>query len=200
MQGKGSIDWEIQSQPACRDLFSLVGMLRTLRPGDNISVDLRKLLKVAVGEVRLYASLQQREQVVWTSKVRCQVKEFSILCLGRCKPLGSLNSLLSNAPQLSGANPFSLFTFLLALLSCSVVSNSVWPMDHSLPGSSVPGILQVRILEWVSVAFSRGSFQPRDRIQVSCIAGGFFTTWDTRKLENFINQTQMITFFRRNKW
>ena len=42
------------------------------------------------------------------------IKEFNILCMGRCKPMGSLNSLLSNAPQLSGANLVSLFTQLLA--------------------------------------------------------------------------------------
>ena len=49
------------------------------------------------------------------------------------------------------------------------------PLDYSLPGSSVHGILQDRILECVAVPFSRGSSQPRDRIQVSCVAGGFFT-------------------------
>ena len=43
----------------------------------------------------------------------------------------------------------------------------------SLPGSSIHGILQARILEWVAIPFSRGSFQPRDWTQVSCIAGGF---------------------------
>ena len=37
-------------------------------------------------------------------------------------------------------------------------------------------ILQARILEWVVVPFSRGSFQPRNQIEVSCIAGGFFTS------------------------
>ena len=41
---------------------------------------------------------------------------------------------------------------------------------------TVHGILQARILEWVAVPFSRGSFQPRDRNQVSCIASGFFTS------------------------
>ena len=40
----------------------------------------------------------------------------------------------------------------------------------------VHGILQARILEWVAFAFSRGSSQPRDRTQFSCIAGGFFTS------------------------
>ena len=49
------------------------------------------------------------------------------------------------------------------------------PVDCSLPGSSVHGILQARILEWVAMPFSRGSSQPRDRTQVSCMAGGFFT-------------------------
>ena len=44
-------------------------------------------------------------------------------------------------------------------------------MDSSLPGSSVHEILQARILEWVAMSFSRGSSQPRDRTQVSCIAG-----------------------------
>ena len=44
-------------------------------------------------------------------------------------------------------------------------------MDSSPPGSSVYGILQARILEWVAMPFSRGSSQPRDWTQVSCIAG-----------------------------
>ena len=47
--------------------------------------------------------------------------------------------------------------------------------DCSLTGSSVHGILQARLLEWVGIPFSRGSSQPRDRTQVSPIAGGFFT-------------------------
>ena len=44
------------------------------------------------------------------------------------------------------------------------------PKDCSPPGSSVHGISQARILEWVAVSFSRGSSQPGDRTQVSCIA------------------------------
>ena len=50
------------------------------------------------------------------------------------------------------------------------------PMDSSLPGSSVHGILQARILQWVSMSSSRGSFLSRDQTHVSCIASGFFTT------------------------
>ena len=52
-------------------------------------------------------------------------------------------------------------------------------MDCSPPGSSVHGILQARILEWVTIPFSRDSSQPRDQTHVSCIAGRFFTVWAT---------------------
>ena len=50
----------------------------------------------------------------------------------------------------------------------------------SLPGSSVHGILQVRILESVAIPFSRGFSHSRDQTQVCCIAGSFFTIWATR--------------------
>ena len=50
---------------------------------------------------------------------------------------------------------------------------------------TVCGILQARILEWVAFPFSRGSSQPRDRTQVSCIAGGFFTSRITREAQEY---------------
>ena len=49
------------------------------------------------------------------------------------------------------------------------------PMDCSLTGFSVQGILQARILEWVAIPFSRGTSKLRDRTLVSCLAGRFFT-------------------------
>ena len=55
------------------------------------------------------------------------------------------------------------------------------PMDYSLPGSSVHGILQARILGWVAIPFSREFSQPRDQTWVSHIAGRFFTVWATRE-------------------
>ena len=61
---------------------------------------------------------------------------------------------------------------VLIVQSCTTLCN---PMDCSLPGSSVHGILQTRILEWVDMPFSRESSHPRDQNQVSCIAGRFFT-------------------------
>ena len=54
------------------------------------------------------------------------------------------------------------------------------PTDHT-----VHGILQARILEKVAVPFSRRSSQPRDWTQVSCIAGGFFTSWVTREAQEY---------------
>ena len=52
------------------------------------------------------------------------------------------------------------------------------PMDYT-----ARGILQARILEWVVIPFSRRSSQPRDRTQVSHIAGGFFTSWASREAQ-----------------
>ena len=49
------------------------------------------------------------------------------------------------------------------------------PMDCSLPGSSIHGIFQARVREWVAIPFSKGFSRPRDRTQVSCIAGRLFT-------------------------
>ena len=49
------------------------------------------------------------------------------------------------------------------------------PPDCSPSGSSAHGILQARVLEWVAISFSRGSFRPRDGTSVSCIADKFFT-------------------------
>ena len=48
------------------------------------------------------------------------------------------------------------------------------PVDCSPPNSSIYGILQARILEWVAISFSMGSSRPRDQTQVSCIAGRCF--------------------------
>ena len=54
------------------------------------------------------------------------------------------------------------------------------PMDYA-----VHEILQARILDWVAFPFSRGSSQPRDGTQVSCIAGRFFTSWATREAQEY---------------
>ena len=67
------------------------------------------------------------------------------------------------------------------VVSHSVVSDTAtpWTIAHQAPLSM--GILQARILDYVAIPFSRGSSQPRDQTWVSCIAGGSFTVWATRK-------------------
>ena len=50
---------------------------------------------------------------------------------------------------------------------------------------TVHEILQAKILEWVAFPFSRGSSQPRDQTQVTCIAGGFLTSWATGEAQEY---------------
>ena len=57
------------------------------------------------------------------------------------------------------------------------------PLNWGLPGSSVHGIFQVRVLEWVAISFSRGSSWPREQTRVSYIVGNCFTIWATREVE-----------------
>ena len=64
--------------------------------------------------------------------------------------------------------------------ACSVVSDCD-PMDYSPPGSSVYGILQARILEWVAICFSRGSSQHRDQMRISCV--GRYVLYDCASRE-----------------
>ena len=88
--------------------------------------------------------------------------------------------MLRSSPTATPSLPacFSSCTQGLVMQSCPTLCS---PMDGSPPGSSVHGILQARILEWVVMPSSRGSFQPRDWTCVSCIAGGFFTIWASRE-------------------
>ena len=72
---------------------------------------------------------------------------------------------------------------------------TLWdPMDCSLPGSSLHGILQARVLEWVTISFSRGSSWPRDRTLVSCIPGKHFNLWATREVKEYGTSIHICTF------
>ena len=78
----------------------------------------------------------------------------------------------------------------LIIQPCPTLCN---PMDYSLPGSSVHGILQARILEWVAISSSRGFSWPRDQTSVSsvsCIAGWFFTCWAIARGQNVLIENQ----------
>ena len=134
----------------------------------------------------------------------CQLKVSSVnnlYCLWRVQPLlpsTSLNQFMKHllGPKLSSDASLNFIAWAFEG-SGGVTSFGRWkkesevaqscltlchPMDCSLPGFSVHGIFQARVLEWVGISFSRGSSQPRDWTwvsYVSCIAGGFFTTSTT---------------------
>ena len=83
----------------------------------------------------------------------------------------------------SSQHPITLYSHMFITICsdaqlCPTLCN---PTDYSPPGSSVHGILQARILDWVAISFSRGSSLPRDQTWVSCIASGFFTNQATRE-------------------
>ena len=101
---------------------------------------------------------QEADQVVWYSHLFQNFSQFIVM--HTLKGFGIVNKAE------------------MSLQLCPVICN---PMDCSPPGSSVHGILQARILEWVAISFSKGSSQPRDRTQVSCTAGRFFTICATRE-------------------
>ena len=96
-----------------------------------------------------------------------------------------LESLVGGQEKNPGeeAYPMCVHVCVLVTQSCLTLCDS---MDCSLPGSSVHGIFQARILEWVAISFSRGSSRPRDQTQVFCIAGRFFTIRTTREAHSLL--------------
>ena len=66
------------------------------------------------------------------------------------------------------------------------------PMDCSLPGSFIHEILQARILECIAISLSRGSSQPRDLTQVSCVAGRFFTVLKDKLVRKLSSEELML--------
>ena len=91
-----------------------------------------------------------------------------------------IKNLRSGSGLFTGTDPMWLLSaswmvcVSLVAQACPTLCN---PMDCSLPGSSVHGVFQARILEWVAIFSSRGSSLSRDQTCVSCFAGGFFTPW-----------------------
>ena len=96
----------------------------------------------------------------------------STLLLGLCLSFWDINCTDIGVGQLCG----------LSLCVCQSFSCVQLLQPRGLYPTRLPvhGILQARILEWVAVFFSRGSSRPRNRTQVSCIAGKLFTIWATR--------------------
>ena len=96
---------------------------------------------------------------------------------------------MANSPLYKMNIPHLLYPFIcwwiFRWLPCLEVAQSCPalcdPVDCNLPDSSIHGILQARILEWVAISFSRGSSQPRDWTRVSRLAGRCFNLWATRE-------------------
>ena len=91
--------------------------------------------------------------------------------------------ILDNAPAYPELSKFNITEGIKMVKVKVKVTQSclnLWP--HALQSH---GILQARILKWVAFSFSRGYSQPRDWTQVSCIAGGIFTSWATREDQEY---------------
>ena len=113
-----------------------------------------------------------------------------------------LSSILFLCPWLlAQLLDISYYISLKVLVKVSVVQSCLTlcgPMVCSLPDSSVHGILQARILEWVAIPFSRGSSWPRDQTQVSCIADRFFARYLSHQRSSYILLTLVISTL--TKW
>ena len=108
-----------------------------------------------------------------SSKPRDETHISNVSCIGRaCSlPLAPPGKSLLNS------------SIVLLPQSCL---NLCDPIDCSPPGSSVHGILQARILEWIAILFFRGSSWPRDRTQISLTVGRRFTIWATREVQGWL--------------
>ena len=97
-----------------------------------------------------------------------------------------------NHHQRLGTHYMSIPPFVICCCCFLLLLSLVWlcetPMDCI--DSSVCGISQQEILEWVAISFSRGSSQPRDWTHVFCLAGRFFTTKPPRKPNKWINKSR----------
>ena len=119
------------------------------------------------------------------------LSEFSTVYCGPHSPLERV-SFNSNPKERQWQRMFKL------LHNCTYLTHSEWvseiaqscptpcdPMDYSLSGSSIHGIFQARVLEWIAISFSRGSSWPRNWTQVSRIVGRRFTVWATREIQEY---------------
>ena len=131
-----------------------------------------------------------------------------------CHEVMGLDAMILVLWMLTFKQTFSLssFTFIKRLFSsssCSAIRKKEKkesevaqscptlcdPMDCTLPGSSIHGIFQARILEWIAISFPRRSSQPRGWTQASCIVGRYFTVWGTREVF-LVNKAEVNVFLK----
>ena len=145
----------------CCLLLLLPSIFPSIRVFSNewaLSIRWSKYWRVSISPSNEYSGL-----------VSFRVGWFDLLAVHR-----TLMSLLQhhNSKALVAPKQQVVVVLVYSLKSCLTLCD---PVDCSPPGSSVHGISQSRILQWVATSFCRVSFRPRDWICISCIAGGFFT-------------------------
>ena len=100
------------------------------------------------------------------------------------------NSDLRPHPFLVMVTQFTCVCVCVCVWACSLscVQHFCDPMDDSSPVSSVHGISQAKILEWVAISYSRESSQPRNQTHISCLAGRFYYHWATKNGDTLYSQ------------
>ena len=109
--------------------------------------------------------------------------------------LGELSFLICKMGKLCRIISKISSGFTVYRVSHSVMSSFYEPMDHNPSGSSLHGILQARILEWVTISFSRISSRLRDRTRVFCIGRQILNHWATRGLPEKLWLLKTLTPF-----
>ena len=143
---------------------------------------------VSASESVLPMNTQDWSPSAWTGWISLQSKGLSRVFSNTtvqkhqffCAQLSSPSNSHINTRPLE--KPSNVMNEMKSAQSCPTLCD---PTDCSLLGSSLHGILQARILEWIAISFSRGSSQLRDRTQVSCTAGTHFNLWATREILPF---------------
>ena len=118
-------------------------------------------------------------RLIWSAALFKSIASFLIFCLNNLSDVE--NRVLKSPVGFQSPMGYCCLYFFFPLLiaqSCLTLGD---PMNCSLPGSSVHGILQERILEWVAVPFCRRSSWPTDWSQASCTVGRLFNIWATRE-------------------
>ena len=117
----------------------------------------------------LVAAVQWREPVICIICITCIICIACIMCIAYITCIICITYM------------YYMYC-MYALFVIAVGSQSrVWLSAHELPGSSVCGISQARILEWVSISFRKGSSRPRDWTHFSCTGRQPLCYWATRK-------------------
>ena len=145
-----------------------------------------------------YEESAYNQKHVWRIRRNSCVDKLSIrLCLALWMNLFMKSTYHINWTQ-SCSDALPQLVLVLVAQSCPVLCN---PFDYIPLGFSVHGMLQARILEWVSLPFSRGSSQARDWTWVSHITGSFLTIWTTRPFYRIVSRSALPlvsfdTFFK----